>query len=66
MRNLTVALPPAYAARPFDAQQAGMSEQQLREITAEGLGEMYFRDAGRRARGLAVEFTDVEHVDFDL
>ncbi|GAA3140262.1 telomere-protecting terminal protein Tpg [Streptomyces echinatus] len=66
VRHLTIALPPAYAARLFDAQQAGASEQQLREITAEGLGEMYFRDAGRRAPGLAVEFTDVEHVDFDL
>ncbi|MEU2554661.1 helix-turn-helix transcriptional regulator [Streptomyces sp. NPDC013313] len=66
IRHLTLALPPAFAARLFDAQQAGASEQQLREITAEGLGEAYFRDGGRRAHGLEVEFTDVEQLDFDL
>lgn len=66
IRHLTVALPPAFAARLFDAQQAGASEQQLREITAEGLGEAHFRDGGRRAHGLEVEFTDVEQLDFDL
>jgi hypothetical protein len=41
-------------------------EQQLRAIAAEGLGEMYFRDGGRRAHGLEVEFTDVEQFDIDL
>ncbi|MGQ5640791.1 MULTISPECIES: telomere-protecting terminal protein Tpg [unclassified Streptomyces] len=66
MRHLTIALPPAYAARLFDAQQAGATEHQLRDITAEGLAEMYFRDAGRRAPGLGVEFTDVEQLVFDL
>ncbi|MFJ8108200.1 telomere-protecting terminal protein Tpg [Streptomyces sp. NPDC096132] len=66
LRHLTVALPPQYAARLFEAQQDGATEQQLREIAAEGLGEVYFRDRGRRAHGLLVEFTDVEHVDFDL
>ncbi|MFF4845515.1 telomere-protecting terminal protein Tpg [Streptomyces collinus] len=66
IRHLTLVLPPAFAARLFDAQQAGASEQQLRAITAEGLGETYFRDGGRRAHGLEVEFTDVEQLDFDL
>ncbi|UXY25053.1 XRE family transcriptional regulator (plasmid) [Streptomyces cynarae] len=66
LRHLTVALPPEYAARLFDAQEAGATEPQLRDIAAEGLGEMYFRDRGRRAQGLDVEFTDVEHVEFDL
>ncbi|MEU2271985.1 helix-turn-helix transcriptional regulator [Streptomyces olindensis] len=66
LRHLTIALPPQYAARLFDAQEAGASEQQLRNIAAEGLGEVYFRDGGRRARGLEVEFTDVEHLEFDL
>lgn len=42
-----------------DAQDAGASEQQLRDIAAEGLGEVYFRDGGRRPHGLEVEFTDV-------
>ncbi|MGW5609473.1 telomere-protecting terminal protein Tpg [Streptomyces sp. NPDC003753] len=66
LRHLTVALPPDFAARLFDAQEAGATERQLRDIAAEGLGEIYFRDRGRRAQGLDVEFTDVEHVEFDL
>ncbi|MER5996552.1 telomere-protecting terminal protein Tpg [Streptomyces viridosporus] len=66
IRHLTLALPPQYAVRLFDAKDAGASEQQLRDLAAEALGEMYFRDGGRRAHGLAVEFTDVEHVEFGL
>ncbi|MFG3658725.1 telomere-protecting terminal protein Tpg [Streptomyces sp. NPDC047706] len=66
LRHLTVALPPPYAARLFEAQEQGATEQQLRHIAAEGLGEIYFRDRDRRAHGLDVEFTDVEHIDFDL
>ncbi|MEU3039254.1 telomere-protecting terminal protein Tpg [Streptomyces griseoaurantiacus] len=66
IRHLTLALSPQHAARLFDAHDAGASEQQLRDIAAEGLGEMYFRDGGRRAHGLEVEFTDVEHLQFDL
>ncbi|MEV5546460.1 XRE family transcriptional regulator [Streptomyces sp. NPDC052309] len=37
IRHLTVALPPQYAARLFDAQQAGASDQQLQQIAAEEL-----------------------------
>ncbi|MEU6594710.1 helix-turn-helix transcriptional regulator [Streptomyces sp. NPDC046881] len=66
LRHLTLALPPAYAARLFDAQQAGATDDQLRDITAEALGEIYFRDGGRRAQALMVEFTDVEQLDFGL
>ncbi|WP_043507580.1 telomere-protecting terminal protein Tpg [Streptomyces glaucescens] len=66
MRHLTIALPPSHAARLFDAQDVGAGEQQLRAIAAEGLGEMYFRDGGRRAHGLEVEFTDVEQFEIDL
>ncbi|GHE24069.1 hypothetical protein GCM10017779_71070 [Streptomyces capillispiralis] len=66
IRHLTIVLPPHHAARLFDAQGAGASEQQLRAIAAEGLGETYFRDGGRRAHSLEVEFTDVEHLEFDL
>lgn len=66
LRHLTVALPPEYAARLFEARDAGATEQQLRDIAAEGLQEIYFKDRGRRAQGLLVEFTDVEQVDFDL
>ncbi|WP_432584915.1 XRE family transcriptional regulator [Streptomyces sp. HD1123-B1] len=66
LRHLTLALPPHHAARLFDAQEQGATEQQLRDIAAEALGETYFRDNGRRAHGLEVEFTDLEHVEFDL
>ncbi|MFF5939041.1 telomere-protecting terminal protein Tpg [Streptomyces sp. NPDC012508] len=66
MRHLTLALPPTHAARLFDAQEQGAGEQQLQRITADALGEVYFRDSGRRAHGLDVEYTDVEHIEFEL
>ncbi|MFE7764388.1 telomere-protecting terminal protein Tpg [Streptomyces sp. NPDC057438] len=67
IRHLTVALPPQYAARLFDAQDQGATEQHLREIAAEALREVYFQDGGRRAGSLEeVRFTDIEHLDFDL
>ncbi|MEU3401335.1 telomere-protecting terminal protein Tpg [Streptomyces filamentosus] len=67
IRHLTVALPPQYAARLFDAQDAGASDTELQEIAAEALKEVYFQDGGRRAGSLEeVRFTDVEHLEFDL
>jgi hypothetical protein len=66
LRHLTQALPPHYAARLFEAQDQGASEQQLRTIAAEGLQEIYFKDHGRRAHDLQVEFTDVDYIDIEL
>ncbi|MER6540471.1 XRE family transcriptional regulator [Streptomyces sp900105755] len=67
LRHLTVALPPRYAARLFNAQEQGATEQQLQQIAAEALKETYFQDNGRRAGQLEeVRFTDIEHVEFDL
>jgi hypothetical protein len=67
LRHLTGALPPRYAARLFDAQEQGASDQRLREITAEALKEVYFQDGGRRAGSLEeVRFADIEHLDFEL
>ncbi|MFJ9822240.1 telomere-protecting terminal protein Tpg [Streptomyces sp. NPDC101151] len=67
LRHLTVALPPQYAARLFDAQQQGATDQQLQQIAAEALKDVYFQDSGRRAGSLEeVRFTDIEHVQFDL
>lgn len=63
MRRLTVHLPPAYAARLFDAQQHGATDPQLRAIVAEGLQEVYFQDNGARAQGLEVAFTDIDYFD---
>ncbi|MFA3877731.1 XRE family transcriptional regulator [Streptomyces sp. MMCC 100] len=67
IRHLTVALPPHYAARLFDAQEAGATDARLQEIAAEALKEVYFQDGGRRAGSLEeVRFTDVEHLEFEL
>ncbi|OSZ56181.1 DNA-binding protein, partial [Streptomyces pharetrae CZA14] len=67
VRHLTVALPPQYAARLFDAQQAGATDQQLQQIAAAALKEVYFQDGGRRAGSLEeVRFTDIEHLEFEL
>ncbi|MEE4544782.1 XRE family transcriptional regulator [Streptomyces sp. V4-01] len=66
MRRITQHLPPAYAARLFDAQAAGVPEQQLQAIAAEGLQEVYFKDRGRRAQGLAVEFGDIDYLELDF
>lgn len=66
LRYINQALPPDYAAQLFDAQAAGATDQQLWAILAEGLGEMYFRDRGRRAQGLEVEFTDIEELENEL
>ncbi|MGA5284844.1 telomere-protecting terminal protein Tpg [Streptomyces griseoincarnatus] len=67
IRHLTVALPPQYAARLFEAQEAGATDQQLQQIAAEGLKEVYFQDGCRRAGSLEeVRFTDIEHLEFDL
>lgn len=52
IRHLTLALPPQHAARLFDAQQQGASENTLRQLTAEALKEVYFQDGGRRAGSL--------------
>ncbi|MFI1488044.1 telomere-protecting terminal protein Tpg [Streptomyces sp. NPDC020747] len=67
MRHLTVALPPQYAARLFNAQEQGASDQELQDIAADALKEVYFQDNGRRAGSLEeVRFTDIEHLEFDL
>ncbi|MBG0850319.1 XRE family transcriptional regulator [Streptomyces spinoverrucosus] len=67
LRHLTVALPPQYAARLFDAQEQGATDQQLQQIAAEALKEVYFQDHGRRAGQLEdVRFTDIAHLEFDL
>ncbi|MGW7432273.1 telomere-protecting terminal protein Tpg [Streptomyces sp. NPDC054861] len=66
VRHLTVALPPRHAARLFDAHDQGAGEGRLQQLAAEALGEVYFRDNGRRAHGLLVEYTDPEHIEFDL
>jgi hypothetical protein len=50
----------------LDAQDQGADEQRLRTLAAEALGEICFRDGGRRAAGLKAEFMNVEQVQTDL
>ncbi|MFF8731789.1 telomere-protecting terminal protein Tpg [Streptomyces sp. NPDC015171] len=66
VRDITQALPPAYADRLFTARERGATEQQLQRIAAEGLAEMYFRASNTRAHGLGVEFTDVQQIEISL
>ncbi|MFD1831019.1 telomere-protecting terminal protein Tpg [Streptomyces desertarenae] len=63
MRRITQHLPPVYAQRLFEARAAGAGERELRNIVAEGLQEVYFKDGGRRAQDLVVEFTDIDYVE---
>ncbi|MER5260399.1 XRE family transcriptional regulator [Streptomyces sp. NPDC002855] len=63
-RRLTVRLPPAYAQRLFDAREQGASDQQMRQIIAEGFKEIYFQDGGGRATGLSdVTLNDIDYLD---
>ncbi|WP_328443349.1 helix-turn-helix domain-containing protein [Streptomyces sp. NBC_00386] len=66
VRHLTLPLPPHHAARLLQAQQDGVDEDDLRQIAAEALGEVYFRDGGRRAHGLEVKLTDLVDLRFEL
>jgi hypothetical protein len=66
IRDITQALPPRWAERLFQARDAGATEDQLLQIAAEGLAEMYFRADNTRAQGLDVEFTDVDQIDISL
>lgn len=62
-RRLTVHLPPDYARRLFEAREQGADDQQLRDIVAQGLQEVYFKDGGRRAAGLEVALNDIDYFD---
>ncbi|MFE7512147.1 telomere-protecting terminal protein Tpg [Streptomyces sp. NPDC057540] len=65
-RRLTVHLPPAYAQRLFDAHDTGASDQQMRQIIAEGLKDIYFQDSGSRATGLTdIAINDIDYLDLD-
>lgn len=66
IRDITQALPPAFADQLFTAREQRATEQQLQQIAANGLAKMYFRANDSRAHGLGVEFTDVERLDIEL
>lgn len=65
-RRLTVHLPPAYAQQLFDAREAGATDQQLRQIIADGFRTTCFQDGGARAMGLSdVAINDIDYIDLD-
>jgi hypothetical protein len=61
IRSLIQPLPPEYGRRLIHAR----TETERRQILAQGLGHMYFRDGGARAPGLEVELTDIDQITID-
>ncbi|MET9819566.1 XRE family transcriptional regulator [Streptomyces sp. NPDC006355] len=66
VRWITQGLPGEVARELFAGRDAGAGEQQQTVILARALGHAYFRDGGRRARGLHIAFSDVEFADFSI
>ncbi|GAA2118108.1 telomere-protecting terminal protein Tpg [Streptomyces synnematoformans] len=66
MRRITEQLPPDVTAELLARHAAGASEAELRDILGVGLGYAYFQDRGRRAVGLDVTVTDIDHLDVGL
>ncbi|MEV7189993.1 XRE family transcriptional regulator [Kitasatospora sp. NPDC093102] len=65
-RTITQKMPGSVAQRLYAARDAGASQAQQERILAEALREEYFKDGGRRARGLDVELNDVAWMDVEL
>lgn len=66
LRQITQHLSGDVARRLFQARDAGASERSQADILAQALQESYFKDGGRRASGLNVEFTGVQWADFEI
>ncbi|MGA5699625.1 telomere-protecting terminal protein Tpg [Peterkaempfera bronchialis] len=66
LRLITQHIPADTAAALFAARDAGAPEARQAGIIAEGLQEAYFKDGGRRAPGLLVEFTGIDFIDFGI
>jgi hypothetical protein len=66
MTERAMAVRPPTAESLPTAREPGANGQQLQQIAANGLVEMYFRANNTRAHGLAVEFTDVDRLDIEL
>ncbi|MFC3578007.1 telomere-protecting terminal protein Tpg [Streptomyces yaanensis] len=57
---------PDYAGRILAARERGATEAELQELVAQALGLAYFGNFGERAKGVEVEFTDVDYIDFNF
>lgn len=65
LRRVAAHMPASLAGDLFDAYEEGR-EDELKAVIAEGLAYEYFRDAGSRASGLDVEFTDIDYLDMEF
>jgi hypothetical protein len=65
LRRLTEDLPTPHARRLFDAHHRGATEEDLRRLLADGIGEAYFfRALPPDQQQAAVTITDLHHVQF--
>ncbi|MFE5584074.1 telomere-protecting terminal protein Tpg [Kitasatospora sp. NPDC056531] len=65
-RVITQKMPGDVARRLYAARDAGAPQAQQEAILAEALRDEYFKDGGRRARGLDVELNDIAWMDVEL
>ncbi|MFF7459394.1 telomere-protecting terminal protein Tpg [Kitasatospora sp. NPDC008115] len=65
-RIITHKMPGSVAQRLYEARDAGATQAQQEKILAEALRDEYFKDSGRRARGLDVELNDIAWMDMEL
>ncbi|MFE7528540.1 telomere-protecting terminal protein Tpg [Kitasatospora sp. NPDC057542] len=65
-RVITQKMPGDVARRLYAARDAGATQAQQEAILAEALRDEYFKDGGRRARGLDVELNDIAWMDIEL
>ncbi|MER7671359.1 hypothetical protein ABTY61_23240 [Kitasatospora sp. NPDC096128] len=65
-RIITHKMPGSVAQRLYAARDAGESQEEQEKILAEALRDEYFKDGGRRARGLDVELNDVAWMDVEV
>jgi transcriptional regulator with XRE-family HTH domain len=59
-------LPPHYAAPLITAFQDGASDDELRDILAGALQDVYFQDRGRRALNLKVEINNIDLLEIQF
>jgi len=66
-RRLSRRLDAETARALYEAKQAGADEDELAQLIADGLRDIYFTDGGTRAQTLQkVELSDIDHIRFRL
>ncbi|MFE5584099.1 telomere-protecting terminal protein Tpg [Kitasatospora sp. NPDC056531] len=65
-RVISQKMPGSVAQALHAARDTRATQAQQEAILAEALGERYFKDGGRRARGLDVELNDVARMDVEI